>query len=577
MPLLPRLTIPARTLAVCAALALVAALLAACGSEGPQGPAGAQGPPGSAGAAGAAGPQGEAGPAGRTGDRGPQGAQGPQGPAGAQGAQGASGSSGPKGAAGPQGPAGAAGAQGEPGPQGPPGLRGPVGAARETEIAAKDGVVAWRYVGESDDAWRVLADVSSRAQPTDNGAMIFPTAPGWEVEPIFTVGEWVGGYQPVGILDGAGAFELDAETIRVLTNHELRRGQGYAYELDGGATLRGARVSYFDVDKTTMQVTDAGLAYDTIITRYGDALTQEMVEDGDTDTGDLHRLCSSAFFDAGTYGLADAVYFTGEETAGGQLFALDVARNTLHAVPAVGRAGYENVTMLDAGDPAAVAIVVGDDRAGAPLLLYLGRKNALGDGSFLDRNGLAQGDLYAWVADEAGVTSPDRFHLTGDAMSGRWVEIEIFDPALAGREGRDAAGYVDQAGQDALVDAVGAFEFSRPEDLDVNPGNGARFVLNSTGHRNYPTDLWGTVYVFDVDLAAMTADARILYSGDDAGAGQFLLPDFGLRSPDNLDWANDGYVYQQEDRSIRAFGGDSGQETSIWRMDPESGALERIA
>ena len=162
-------------------------------------------------------------------------------------------------------------------------------------------------------------------------------------------------------------------------------------------------------------------------------------------------------------------------------------------------------------------------------------------------------------------------------MSGRWVEIEIFDPALAGREGRDDVGYVDQAGQDALVDAVGAFEFSRPEDLDVNPGNGAQFVLNSTGHRNYPTDLWGTVYVFDVDLAAMTVDARILYSGDDAGAGQFLLPDFGLRSPDNLDWANDGYVYQQEDRSIHAFGGDSGQETSIWRMDPESGALERIA
>ena len=44
----------------------------------------------------------------------------------------------------------------------------------------------------------------------------------------------------MGILDGAGAFELDADTVRVLTNHELRPGLGYAYTLDNGTELSGA-------------------------------------------------------------------------------------------------------------------------------------------------------------------------------------------------------------------------------------------------------------------------------------------------------------------------------------------------
>ncbi len=568
----------ARPLMALAGAALAAALLAACsGGEGPQGPAGAQG---AQGLTGSQGPQGPAGPMGAQGAAGPQGPRGSAGPQGAEGPQGPAGQDGAIGAAGPAGPRGAAGQDGAAGPQGPQGPGG--SSARETELIAENGVVAWRYVGESDGSWRILEDLSARPQPAagDNDAMLFPTAPGWEVEPVYTVGEYVGDYLPVGILDGAGAYELDDRTVRVLTNHELRGGQGYAYELASGAQLKGARISYFDIDKTTLEVKDAGLAYDTIVARYGAPLTQEIVDLGDPDQGDLRRFCSSAYYGAGSYGLVDSIYFTGEETGGGQLFALDVASETLYAVPAVGRAAYENITLLDSGDPGAIAIAVGDDRAGAPLLLYIGRKNALGDGSFLDRNGLAQGALYAWVSD-AGDASPATFHRTGETRSGRFVEIDIHNPALAGQEGRDNLGYVDQSVQDSLTTGetgARAFQFSRPEDLDVNPENSAQFVLNSTGHRNFPNDLWGTVYVVDVDFADLTAGIRIVYSGDDAGGGQFMLgPDFGLRSPDNLDWANDGYVYQQEDRSIRAFGDMSGQEASIWRMDPDDGALVRIA
>jgi hypothetical protein len=70
----------------------------------------------------------------------------------------------------------------------------------------------------------------------------------------------------------------------------------------------------------------------------------------------------------------------------------------------------------------------------------------------------------------------------------------------------------------------------------------------------------------------ITAEITILYDGDDSDKR-----DFGIRSPDNLVWADNGYVYIQEDRSIGGFGADSGQETSIWQLDPQTYEVMRIA
>ena len=65
--------------------------------------------------------------------------------------------------------------------------------------------------------------------------------------------------------------------------------------------------------------------------------------------------------------------------------------------------------------------------------------------------------------------------------------------------------------------------------------------------------------------------AGFLYDGDDADK-----QDFGIRSPDNLVWADDGQVYIQEDRSVSGFGAVSGEETSIWKLDPKSGLVDRV-
>ena len=78
---------------------------------------------------------------------------------------------------------------------------------------------------------------------------------------------------------------------------------------------------------------------------------------------------------------------------------------------------------------------------------------------------------------------------------------------------------------------------------------------------------------------ALTATLKILYDGDDAG-GRFSHPDEGIRNPDNLEWGEDGWIYIQEDKAKQRdplFGSHSGEESSLWRLDPLTGEVQRIA
>ncbi|MFM7408909.1 MAG: phosphatase, partial [Cuspidothrix sp.] len=223
---------------------------------------------------------------------------------------------------------------------------------------------------------------------------------GYTVDPIFTVGDKIGNYVPAGILDGIGAYSLNDTTVRLLVVNEIGATEGYKYTLKNGTQLPGARVNYFDVDKRTLKIVDSGLAHDTIINRKGEVVDAAT----DLEFSGIQRFCSAALFEANQFGsgigLADRIFFSGEETSslnGGTQFALDTKTNTLYALPAFGRAAWENVTEINTGRTDKVAFIIGDDRGNAPLYLYVGDKKA---GGFLDRNGLAQGKLFVWVADD---------------------------------------------------------------------------------------------------------------------------------------------------------------------------------
>ncbi len=454
-------------------------------------------------------------------------------------------------------------------------------------------------------ALSTVATVATVGTEVARGQTAYPEAQmkgigNWQTEAIFTVGEEINGYTPTGILDGIGAFKLNDNTVRFLVNSELNGGTGYSYDLntlDGNPTNDvtvpgGARISYFDVDINSKEVVDGGLAFNRIFDRAGDLIT-------DTSQfpigASLNRLCSGMHVDAGTFGFVDDIYFAGEETNGGTEFVLDVASigsaqgGALYAAPALGRAAWENITPIDPGNPNQVALLVGDDREAAPMYLYIGEKDSTPGAGFLERNGLAQGTLYAWVARNGDTTPTLGGFSTGSSILGDWVEV--VNTGTPNDPGFDSDGYATQDALDTQTgraqllnntivpgfNNLGAFLFSRPEDVATNPNNPSEIVMASTGRPNlFPQDSWGTTYTFDNDLTALTAQATVLYDGDVAPG--FAGPDFGLRSPDNLDWADDGNIYIQEDRSIGAFCETSGEEASIWKLDPSNGnQLTRIA
>ena len=412
---------------------------------------------------------------------------------------------------------------------------------------------------------------------------------GYIAKELFTVGETVGGYTPPGILDGMGAYAYDADTIRVLVNHEISTDQGgYAYEVSDGSggtfELNAARVSYVDINKNDLSVEGAGLAYERIYDRNGDLMTDpsqfdipgadELNFNDDTGMWGFNRFCSSALFEPESFGagqgLADRVYFTGEETEGGTEWAIDVANGDIWAVPMMGRGNWENITLVDTGVADKVAFIMGDDAQERPLYLYVGEKDPSAGAGFLERNGLADGKLYMWKS-TTGETRPSEFLGDGNTLDGEWVEVPNYDPALAGTAGYDFVGYLTQTGLLDFQEDQGAFKFSRPEDVATNPANGMQVVLASTGRPGIDNDAdtWGTTYIIDAAFDATGeptgAKISILYDGD-ADA------DRALRSPDNLDWADDGYIYVQEDRANGSLfaAGNNTNEASIVRLDPNA-------
>lgn len=452
----------------------------------------------------------------------------------------------------------------------------------------------------------------------------------WEVFPLLTIGERFAsedprfadqGYQPVGALDGLGAYRLDERTVRVLVNHELKGKSGYPYRLDNGTTLTGARISFLDVDRRTLRIRNSGIAYRAMYDRQGRLVeTGYQINEASRTEQGLSRLCSSQLIAGGTFNFVDTIYMTHEELSdplshpyGGTVWALDVEHQTLHAVPAMGRMAGENTTSLS-GPSDSVTLLIGDDTipqtdeaqsfgqdAGlhtspdhlvtAPLWLYVGEKNAStkalppgvepANATFLNRNGLLAGQRYYFVADN-GVRTVKQYNGTGSTLTGAWKKIEILDKTKAGEKGYDSLGYKTGLTLRREAKAGGAFQFSRPEDVSTHPVIGTRAVLASTGRDTvFPDhDAWGTIYQIDVDLEQMRATLTILYDGDDAGGARFSHPDEGIRSPDNLDWARDGSIYVQEDNAKRQpplFGSRSGQEVSLWRLDPLTGAVQRIA
>ena len=410
---------------------------------------------------------------------------------------------------------------------------------------------------------------------------------------LATIGDNFGDYRPPGVLDGMDAWRWNENTVRLFVNHELECYAGYPWQLANGTTLRGARVSWFDIDRDTQEIRAGGNAIQEMRDRRGTIVTSArqvnessrssllnwFASNKDKQCG-LTSLCSAQGYRVGEFGFVDDLFFTNEEVStaeghphGGSVWCLDIHTGTLWALPELGRGAWENAAAIETPDQAKadghIALLLGDDldAGSAPLYLWVGKK--IPDGNFIERNGLTQGQLYAWASNK-GDRDPQDWRGTGNQRAGTFKALITHDPDQAGEPGYDRDGYLNDNLLRTQAQELGAFMMSRPEDLHTNPQNGLQVALCSTGQGNvYPADDWGTVYLIDMQFDMLnavlrpTATLTILHDTDDYG-------DHGIRSPDNIVWASDGWLYIHEDRATRLneFGGETGREASTWRLNP---------
>jgi hypothetical protein len=445
-----------------------------------------------------------------------------------------------------------------------------------------------------------------------------------ELTPLITVGESVasgldsfgdpspgeGQYVPTGIFDGMGAFANGDGSFTLLVNSELNREDGSPYSLDGGDHyLTGARIQKFVIDPDGDD--DPSNGFQSVILSGGIAYSTIYDDTGTDVTGSFEgfdRFCSAGFFSGGSgaghfasgSGFVDDIFLTGEEADQGLMWSLDTASGDIWAAPALGRAGWENATLVDTGNAGTTAVLLTDDTRAATPLLWVGVKDTTAGASFLDRNGLGtNGTLYTFVPDSLPDTNsngrPDAEDLsdftnangTFTDIDGRWVALGT---------GSTIADW-DMDTLRAEAHHAGGLSLVRLEDVHTDPTNGQQVVFDSTGSNSRSgetlegsgpngvfviddpgyggRDAYGDVLTLDftaaftpaglIDDASGFSTLKVIYDGDNV---QFrgLDPLTGLRSPDNLVWSADGFIYVQEDRSVSPFGT---QEASIWKLDPD--------
>ncbi|MEI7666249.1 MAG: alkaline phosphatase D family protein [Synechococcaceae cyanobacterium ELA263] len=418
-------------------------------------------------------------------------------------------------------------------------------------------------------------------------------ATGYKVTPLFTFGESIGAFTPVGVPDGEGAFLKDPSTIRLLVNAEIGKAAGYSYLLANGTELTGARVQYFDIDKTTNAIKGGGVAYNTVVDRFGQTVTDPAQISGDAGLiNGFTRFCSANLFEKDTFGagkgFADRIFLMGEEDGnvakglGGSMCALDVDKGVLYQLGDLPYGSWEGATLVDTGDTSKVAIFLGDDATPSFPMLYVGNKSTDPKASFLERNGLTGGKVYVWAAkDGAAKDRPTEIFGTGTTVAGSWVELAIKDPSKASNDpatGFDKAGYLGTKKIHDAALALNAFACARIEDEDYNhaSGKGNQVIFNATGQTSNGEylDKYGTTYTLDTTFTnglPGVATLKVVYDGDDAANRQN-----GIRSQDNIAWSADGYAYINEDRAVSSDADWGPQEGSVWKLDPTTGLATRI-
>lgn len=398
-----------------------------------------------------------------------------------------------------------------------------------------------------------LAQAQSTGPSSSQTPYVTPTAAGWSVTSILTVGDAAGnGYKMVGIPDGLGAYDNGNDTFTVLMTHELSAGDGIARA--HGA--KGAFASEWVINKSTLQVVSGS-----------DLVTQSNIwyADGNkyvTDSANtFNRLCSadlpaaSAFYNASTgKGTQARIFMNGEESGnGGRAFAMvatGASKGNAYELPRMGNMSFENTLANPySGDK---TVVIGlDDSTPGQVYIYQGTKNNTGILD-IDKAGLTNGSLAGIKVNAPAAQGGASSNLEVGQINGAFTTVAI-DTNVSG----------DAQQNKARLDGV--TEFARPEDGHWADAKTFYFVTTgATGNtaRLYKLSFNEAAGVVDYGNGSVTMvkDSATLTGTDGATA----------RSFDNMVVADNGKIYIQEDP------GNSSYIAKTWEYDPATGTWTQI-
>ena len=390
---------------------------------------------------------------------------------------------------------------------------------------------------------------------------IVPTAAGWEVVSLITVGDSAKNvdYRMVGIPDGMGAlpgkfaengdYVADKAFMTIFLSHEIRPGNGIprAHGTDG------AFVSQWTMHLNSKQV----MWGEDLITKVmgWDNLNKQFVDA--TGATQFNRFCSAdlpaktAFFNPATgRGFDGLIYMKGEEAgAEGRAYATIVTgeeKGTAYQLPYLGRFSWENsVAHPNAGDK---TLVVGlDDSSPGQVYLYVGNKQTSGNPA--EQAGLQYGKLYGVRVNNGGANYANGLvKLETGAINGSFDLVDMSDIVAS-----DNGAMLQTKSTERDVT-----EFARPEDGHWDTKNPNVFYWVTTGR----TGATARLYKFTFDSIAnptggtveMVLDSASLIGTDGQAA----------RSFDNMVVDGNGDILIQEDP------GGTDYIAKTWKFNPNT-------
>lgn len=386
---------------------------------------------------------------------------------------------------------------------------------------------------------------------------IVPTASGWDVTSLITVGDMakVAPYTMVGIPDGMGAvagkfavngdYVADKAYLTLFLNHEIRPGLG-AVRAHG---QNGAFVSQWTMHLNSLQMKTGEDLVRRVLTWNNGAFADT------TGVTAFNRFCSGdfpgmrAFYNPSTHkGFKGLVFMNGEEAGNeGRAFAHVLSgedKGTSYELPYLGKFSWENsVAHPDAGDK---TIVIGlDDSSPGQVYVYVGDKQSYGNP--VERAGLMYGKLFGIKVTNGG----------GNYGNGP-VLLENAGAVNGSFSLHDMSAY--STGPGAVLQAqsvsAGITEFARPEDGHWDTKNPNVFYWVTTGRSGQSARL----YKLTFDSIANPTGGTIELVVDSAS----LMGTDGqvARSFDNITVDGDGNVIIQEDP------GNSDYIAKTWKIDP---------